>query len=424
MTLPDGNPVWVQADAAGKRHVPFRLDIKGTKTTWMGSLPHSWTDQVDAGNGGRHDRWLTAKRSGQKEYAAMPLTLGYHTREDLPFYYALADAFTVCDQHFCSSLTGTTPNRLYLWTGTIREKPNTNSPAMVRNEDVDYGRWANWTTFPERLEDHGVSWKIYQNELSLESGFVGEQDAWLSNFTDNPIEWFRQYHVQFAASHRQFLAKRVVTLSAELEAAKKGMAEAKVAELTSKLRQAEKDAATWSKRISTNSVREKSLHAKAFDTNSGDPSYRSLSEITYRENNEQRKVAVPKGDILHQFRKDVHDGTLPTVSWIVAPERFSDHPGSAWYGAWYLAEVLNILTKDPAVWKKTVFILTYDENDGYFDHVPPFAPPKPNKPETGRVTKGIETDIEHVTMEQDRKRKPAGRRRGRIRSDSGIGYRW
>ena len=32
--------------------------------------------------------------------------------------------------------------------------------------------------------------KIYQNELSVDGGFSGEQDAWLANFTDNPIEFF------------------------------------------------------------------------------------------------------------------------------------------------------------------------------------------------------------------------------------------
>ena len=60
-------------------------------------------------NHGNHDKWLIAKPSGRKEYASMPLTMQHAPREDLPFYYALADAFTVCDQHFCSSLTGTTP---------------------------------------------------------------------------------------------------------------------------------------------------------------------------------------------------------------------------------------------------------------------------------------------------------------------------
>ena len=42
----------------GERYLPFRLDIKDTKATWMGSLPHGWADQVDARNGGRYDRWL------------------------------------------------------------------------------------------------------------------------------------------------------------------------------------------------------------------------------------------------------------------------------------------------------------------------------------------------------------------------------
>ena len=56
--LPDDNPVWVQTNAMGQKYAPFRLDIKETKATWMGSLPHSWSDQTDAAHGGKHDRWL------------------------------------------------------------------------------------------------------------------------------------------------------------------------------------------------------------------------------------------------------------------------------------------------------------------------------------------------------------------------------
>ena len=128
----------------------------------MSSLPHSWANQVDARNNGKYDGWLEAKRPG-KPYEDIPMTLGYYTREDIPFYYALADAFTVCDQHFCSALTGTTPNRLFFWTGNVRE--DANSKARVRNEDTDYDAEASWKTFPERLEENNVSWKIYQNEI-------------------------------------------------------------------------------------------------------------------------------------------------------------------------------------------------------------------------------------------------------------------
>ncbi len=124
--------------------------------------------------------------------------------------------------------------------------------------------------------------------------------------------------------------------------------------------------------------------------------------------------------MLHQFRNDVESGNLPTVSWLVAPEKFSDHPCSPWYGAWYVSEVLDILTKNPRVWKKTVFMLTYDENDGYFDHVPPFQAPHPKHAESGRASKSIDTTLEHAELEQDRKHKPKGVVRG---NSIGLGFR-
>src|ERR1700754_2624729 len=149
--LPNKNKVWLQSNKAGETYAPFRLDIKGTKATWMSSLPHSWSNQVNARNDGKYDQWLNVKQNSNKEYRHMPLTMGYYNREDIPFYYALADAFTVCDQNFCSCLTGTTPNRLHLWTGTIRSKPSADSPAHVLNSDADYSTEVSWSTFPERL---------------------------------------------------------------------------------------------------------------------------------------------------------------------------------------------------------------------------------------------------------------------------------
>src|SRR6201995_5228479 len=63
LRLANGNSVFVQTDAAGHSYAPWRLDIKDTRITWMGSLPHSRESQVDAWNDGRHDGWLHAKRS-------------------------------------------------------------------------------------------------------------------------------------------------------------------------------------------------------------------------------------------------------------------------------------------------------------------------------------------------------------------------
>jgi phospholipase C len=82
------------------------------------------------------------------------------------------------------------------------------------------------------------------------------------------------------------------------------------------------------------------------------------------------------GSLFDIFQKDVLNNNLPQVSWIVAPEAYSEHPNwPANYGAWYVSQILDVLTANPEVWSKTAFFLTYDENDGFFDHiVPPTVP--------------------------------------------------
>jgi phospholipase C len=430
VTLPDQNPVWLQTNAAGETYAPFRLNIRETNATWLGSLPHSWRDQTDARHHGNHDRWLDAKPSSRRELRGMPLTLGYYDRTDLPFYYALADAFTVCDQNFCSSLTGTTPNRLYLWTGTIREKQNASSPANVRNSDVDYPSLVRWPTFPERLEDAGISWKIYQNELSVPSGFSSEEDAWLANFSDNPIEWFEQFHVFHSQSFRTFAAKAAVELPDEIAELKRKIASASHADAARLTRELDRKETLLgiiqrAGRFTEDAFarlthREKRLHENAFITNSRDAAYRELTTLHYHDGTVERQMQVPKSDVLHQFREDVGQGKLPAVSWLVPPENFSDHPGAPWYGSWMVSEVLNILTQNPEVWKKTIFILTYDENDGYFDHVPPFAAPDPGDPESGKTSDGVDAGIEYWSLERDLERRSKAEARG---SSIGLGFR-
>lgn len=432
--LPNKNKVWLQSNEKGETYAPFRLDIKNTKATWMDSLPHSWRNQVNARNDGKFDKWLENKRNSIPEYADMPLTLGYHTREDIPFYYALADAFTVCDQNFCSSLTGTNPNRLFFWTGTVREEQHENSRALVWNDDMDYGT-LKWTTFPERLEDHGISWKCYQNEVAIDTGFEGEEDPWLSNFQDNSLEFFAQYHVHLHEQRVALLEKKSKELPAAIADLKTKMdalspGDAQLKKIKSKIRELQYnlDAVNKEREMFKPGMfdqldeKSKNIHKKAFDTNKNDPHYRSLADLKYNDGGTEREFKVPKGDVLHQFREDVKSGKLPTVSWLTAPENFSDHPSSALYGPWYVSEVLDILTQNPEVWKKTIFILTYDENDGYFDHVPPFVAPHSHKPGTGLVSKGIDTRVEFVTLEQELERKDFPEKYDK-ESSIGLGFR-
>jgi phospholipase C len=427
--LPNKDLVWLQTDKNGNTFCPFRLNIKDTKATWMSSLPHGWSDQVDARNEGLYDKWLHAKPSGRKEYSGMPLTLGYHTREDIPFYYAMADAFTVCDHNFCSSLTGTTPNRLYFWTGTIREKADPNTIARVWNGDADYNTAVSWKTFPERLEENGISWKVYQNELSVNVGFKGEEESWLANFGDNPLEYFSQYQVKYHKAYIDNLPNAIKAITASIQALEQRIAalpadiinaKRSLAWQQNKLKEYEADLIKYtSANFDQLTDTEKAIHRKAFSTNTGDAHYHELADLSYQDGDTTRTMKAPKGDVLHELRKDVEQGKLPTVSWIVAPENFSDHPSSAWFGVWYISEVLDILTKDPKVWKKTIFVLTYDENDGYYDHLPPFVAPHPHKKDTGKTSNGIDTALEYVASKEQQSSDPEDMRESPI----GLGYR-
>lgn len=432
ITLPNKNMVWLQSNEQGQTFAPFHLDIKNTRSTWMSSLPHTWANQVSARNDGKFDKWLESKRSANPAYKDMPLTLGYHNRQDLPFYYALADAFTICDQHFCSSLTGTGPNRLFLWTGTIRAEQNENSRALVWNDDADFGD-LKWTTFPERLEDHDISWKCYQNEVGIDVGLTDEESQWLSNFTDNELEYFAQYNIKLYKKHVDWLQKQAADLPAKVSNLQQQLAQATGAaalHIKGQLKEAQKQLDDVNKELSNIhpgdfdrlSERAKNLHNKAFSSNEIDPHYHELATLAYEDNGIRRDMKVPKGDVLAQFRKDVMTDNLPMVSWITAPENFSDHPSAPWYGAWYVSEVMDILTHNPEVWKKTIFILTYDENDGYFDHVPPFVAPNPHKEGTGKASKDIDTRVEYVTLTQEQERNGFPEP-DNAESPIGLGYR-
>lgn len=353
--LPNGNKVWLQSDKNGNVYAPFRIDLNKTRVTWQGGLAHSWPDQIAARNKGKYDKWVPVKSA---------MCLAHYEREDIPFYYALADAFAVCDQHFCSSLTGTTPNRLFYWTGNIRADKNGTDKAVVNNSQAESRNnvFIDWQTFPEVLEDNGIDWRVYQNEVWT-ANLKGETDDWLGNYGDNALEYVKRHNVKLSAYFRKNGDK---TSNPPLTAEE---VEAKYQKLSPK---------------------EKNLIDRAFTTNINHPDYLALAPFSYKDTEGKTETLnIPKGDIFYQFRKDVNEGKLPMVSWLVAPQRFSDHTSSPLYGVWYVSEALNILTQNPEVWKKTIFIVNYDENDGYFDHIPPYVVPETGV--NGKVSEGIDT---------------------------------
>ncbi|QRQ99838.1 phosphocholine-specific phospholipase C [Dyadobacter sandarakinus] len=424
--LPDKKKVWFQSNEAGETYAPFHLDVKDTKVAWMGSVPHGWSDQTDAMNQGKYDRWLDVKKPGRKEYAHIPLTMGYCNRDDFPFYYSLADAFTVCDHNFCSSITGTHPNRYYWMSGTVREQNQPDALAHLWNNSNYVYPELDWKTYPERLEENGIAWKIYQNEITMGYGLQSEESSWLSNFGTNVLEYFKAYHVRFhegGIANLQAKKEAALALIADLE--KQPAEEAvnkKLAAARKLLTHIETAQAKFNQdSFNALSQKHKNLNTNAFTTNINDPDFHTLTAMQYDDHSTERMLNVPKGDVFHQFREDVEQGKLPAVSWLMPPARFSDHPGEPWFGPWYVSEVMEILLKNPEVWKKTIFILTYDENDGYFDHVPPFTVPNPYQENSGKVSAGIDPKMDFATRSQQTN---PSMNESRLREGPiGLGYR-
>jgi phospholipase C len=79
-----------------------------------------------------------------------------------------------------------------------------------------------------------------------------------------------------------------------------------------------------------------------------------------------------------QYLTDVANGTLPAVSFIETSPGLDEHPGkNVQIGAAYAATLVNALMTSPS-WADSVFILSWDESGGLYDHVPPAAAVKPD----------------------------------------------
>ncbi len=155
---PGGGSLFHQADAKRPEGfvAPFWLNTRRTSGQRVENLSHAWGAQHAAWNGGRMDNWIGAHRVTDFERA--PMTMGFMTREDIPYYYALADAFTLCDGYHCSVLGPTHPNRYFLMSGTNDPDGLHGGPALN-----NAGNAYSWETYPERLQRAGVTWRVYHD---------------------------------------------------------------------------------------------------------------------------------------------------------------------------------------------------------------------------------------------------------------------
>lgn len=332
--LPNGKSMFEQPRATGETVLPFSLrkaaelaGRPGTDIQYLGDLDHSFKGTTTAWNNGWCDQWIPAKSAS---------TMTFYERQDIPLQYELADTFTICDAYHCSVNGSTNPNRNYLWSGTTGKEPGTNNRA-VTNAAYGYDHAGyDWTTYPERLEQAGVSWRIYQD--------------W-DNFTDNAVEYFQT----FKAIGRKMLA----SVEGKLRTTEEfydHLAGKPAAEQERLLAQLEQGRATLTDA-------ERSLFDKAM--------WRGRPDT-----------------LLDRLGADITSGTLPQVSWLVPSAADSEHPGASTPvgSANFVYRLLDTVASNPDTWDSTAIFLNFDENDGYFDHVPPPVQPRPASGESADWT--------------------------------------
>jgi phospholipase C len=142
--------------------LPFHLDTVSANGECVHDVTHEWGPQHQCWNGGLMDGFVRTHTATANEGPAHGiLTMGYYSRADLSFYYALADAFTICDAYHCSVLGPTDPNRLFSVSATIDLAGAAGGP-VIGNPTAPAQQFSlGWTTMPERLQAKGITWKVY-----------------------------------------------------------------------------------------------------------------------------------------------------------------------------------------------------------------------------------------------------------------------
>jgi phospholipase C len=259
--------------------LPFHLDTTTTNAACTQDITHDWVPQHQSWDNGAMDGFVTSRLPINPNDAV--LSMGYYTRADIPYYYTLADAFTICDNYFCSVMGPTDPNRLYTMAASLDPDGKNGGPILqtiVINRSSFNGRLT-YTTMPEQLQARGISWKVYSSpDETVLNGIL----------SDNVLSYFKNFQDPSSVLHQNAFGPQFPT----------------------------------------------------------------------------------------DFLADVAAGNLPQVSWLIGSVLTSDHPPSpSIFGENILSLIINTLTANPALWSKTLFLVTFDENGGFFDHVPPITAP-------------------------------------------------
>lgn len=164
--------------------LPYHLDTTTNNAACTHDITHDWVPQHQSWDNGAMDGFVTSRLAINANDAI--LTMGYYTRADLPYYYAVADAFTLCDNYFCSVIGPTDPNRLYTMAASLDPDGKNGGPiiqTLVATRASMIGKLT-YTTMPEQLQTRGISWKVYN---------APDQNVLHGVYSDNVLPYFKNF---------------------------------------------------------------------------------------------------------------------------------------------------------------------------------------------------------------------------------------
>ena len=164
--------------------LPYHLDTTAADAACTHDIIHEWVPQHQSWNNGAMDGFVTSRLAINANDAV--LSMGYYSRNDLAYYYSVADAFTLCDHYFCSVMGPTDPNRLYAMAASIDPDGKNGGPiiqTLVASRASMIGKLT-YTTMPEQLQARGISWKVYN---------APDENILKGVFSDNVLPYFKNF---------------------------------------------------------------------------------------------------------------------------------------------------------------------------------------------------------------------------------------
>jgi phospholipase C len=272
-----GNPVNHNLDSNGNKIQAFKLSGgcagNGISQSWDVTHESIYGEPGVANMQG----FVTAVEDDQP--------MAYWEQDTLPFYYSLANTFTLANRWFCSAPCQTYPNRRFLMAATAYGDVATDTSTIISSSGIAAPP-PNGTIF-DRLSAAGISWRNYFTDLP-QTGII-----------PSIIEKYPANIVPIAEFFADCAAGTLPSVSFV------------------------------------------------------DPEFGALGEVG------SPIASLPSVASLPGVLLDTTGGD-------------EENPQDILYGQAASAAVVNAVLASPA-WRQTLFVYTYDEHGGYYDHVPPPA---------------------------------------------------